>query len=271
MRRLIRSAARFAYQARGYHPTTIGRERFQTDPYHIGFWRDVSRGRWEPGTFRFLERSLRPDSIFLDVGAWIGPTTLYAARRCRRVYCFEPDPEAYRHLLWNLSRNRASNVVCFEAALARTSGMRRLWGHEGALGTSHSSLLAPERERLPNEQPGRVETAFAPTQVRTIGWDDWMREKRPGRIDCIKMDIQGGEFELLPAMRDYLAAERPALHVSVHGYLLPEEERHARVAEVLDLLRVYPVWRSESEEPVTPDAALSAASHEYVLVLERSA
>ena len=266
MRGLIRSAARLAYRARGYHPTTIGAERFRTDPDHIGFWRDVSRGRWEPETFRFLGRSLGPGSVFLDVGAWIGPTVLYAARRCRRVYGFEPDPVAYDYLLRNLALNHVTNAVPSAAALARASGTRPLWGVDGALGTSHSSLLAPARD------PVKTTTAAdAPVEIRTVGWDDWQREARPGRIDCIKMDIQGGEFELLPAMRDYLAAERPALHVSLHGYLLPERERSARIAEILDLLRVYPTWRSESGEPVAAEAALAAASGDCALVLERCA
>jgi FkbM family methyltransferase len=245
VRRLIRGTARLLHRVRGYHPARIGGERFRTDPDHIGFWRDVSRGRWEPATFRFLERSLGPDSVFADVGAWIGPTTLFAARRSRLVYGFEPDHDAYRYFLWNLRLNALANVVPMNAALGAETGMRRLYGAGGRLGTSQSSLLAAA------DQPSMP--------VLSIAWRDWLEIAKPGRIDCIKMDIEGGEFELLPAMRAQLEAERPALHLSLHAGRLPERERKERLAEVLDPLRVYPSWRNEAGEPVTPEALASVA------------
>jgi FkbM family methyltransferase len=254
VRRLIRGAARLLNRSRGYQPTRIGRERFRTDPDHIGFWRDVSRGRWEPAMFRFLEQSLGPGSVFADVGAWIGPTTLFASRRCRMVYCFEPDYEAYRYLLWNLELNARVNVVPFNAALGATTGMQRLWGAGDRLGTSRSSLLAAA------EQPSVL--------VSSVSWNDWLGIARPGRIDCIKMDIEGGEFELLPAMRAHLAAERPALCLSLHAGRLPERERDSRLAQILDLLRVYPCWRNEAGQTVTPEAfAAVALAGDCVLLL----
>lgn len=254
MRRLIRGAARLANRVRGYQPARIGRERFRTDPDHVGFWRDVSRGRWEPSMFRFLEQSLGPESVFVDAGAWIGPTTLFAARRCRVVYSFEPDYDAYRYLLWNLQLNTLTNAVPFNAALGATTGMRRLWGAGGRLGTSRSSLLAAA------EQPS--------TLVSSITWSDWLATAKPGRIDCIKMDIEGGEFELLPTMSGDLAARRPALHLSLHAGRLPERERKERLAEILDLLRIYPSWRNEAGQTVTPEAfAAVALAGDCVLLL----
>lgn len=245
MRRLIRAAARLACRARGYQPTSIGPERFRTDPDHIGFWRDVSRGRWEAETFHFLEESLLPDSVFADIGAWIGPTALFAARRCRLVYCFEPDPVAYRYLLWNLALNAQANVVPHHAALGSESGLRTLWGADGSLGTSQSSLLA--RAGQPS------------IRIQSIGWSDWLESARPGRIDCMKIDIEGGEFDLIPAMREYLAADRPALHLSLHASRLPEPDREERLDGLLDALRPYREWRIESGEGVTREAFATIA------------
>lgn len=260
MRQLIRSVARAANRMRGYQSIRIGRERFRTDPDHLGFWRDASRGRWEPQTFRFLEQSLGPDSVFADIGAWIGPTALYAARRCRRVYCFEPDPEAYRYLLWNLELNAQTNVVPFHVALGAECGMKPLWGAAGRLGTSRSSLLAPH---------GRSGVS---TEVCSVRWEDWLKVARPERIDCIKMDIEGGEFELLPAMRDYLSAGAPTLHLSLHAGSLAERERESRLGEIVDLLRLYPTWRSEAGEPMTPGSLVAAARRgDCTLLLERKA
>jgi FkbM family methyltransferase len=225
MRRLVRAGARLAYRARGYVSTRIDGVELRGDPYHIGFWRDVARGRWEAGTFSFVREHLRPSSTFLDVGAWIGPVTLSAARRCARVYAFEPDPDAYRFLLWNLDLNGIRNVVSFHEALGAETGIRSLSAREGAFGTSRSSLLASS---------GAPELSVAGR-----AWDDWLERVRPPRLDCIKVDIEGGEFELLPVMAKYLASERPSVHLSLHAESLPEPERRPRITHALESVRHY--------------------------------
>ena len=58
----------------------VGRARFQvTDDEHAAFWHRVVAGDWEPDSFRVLDRMLFPGCTYVDVGAWIGPLTLYAA------------------------------------------------------------------------------------------------------------------------------------------------------------------------------------------------
>jgi FkbM family methyltransferase len=242
VRRLLRGGARLLYRVRGYVPTRIDGVALKGDPYHIGFWRDVARGRWEPGTFAFLREHLRPDSTFLDVGAWIGPVALAASPRCAKVYCFEPDPAAYRFLLWNLDLNEIRNVVPFHAALGSRTEIRTLSGREGAFGTSRSSLLG---------------VAGAPEiGVQGWSWGDWLETVRPGRVDVIKLDVEGGELELLPAMAGYLRAKRPALHLSLHGELLPEGERRPRIAEVLEAVRHYRAIQDEDGRAIPFEEAL---------------
>lgn len=94
---LIR-ARKMGYRARGHVNGRLGGLPFRLDPYHSKFWRRAGRGDWEPETFAVLDAHLRGDADYLDIGAWIGPTVLYAARKARHVWCFEPDPTAYRHL-----------------------------------------------------------------------------------------------------------------------------------------------------------------------------
>ena len=99
------------YRALGYYPTKLGEYRFRCDPYHARFWWRAGAGRWEPETFEILARYATSEDVFYDVGAWIGPTAIYAGRACRRVYTFEPDPVAYHYLLWNIHLNALSNIT----------------------------------------------------------------------------------------------------------------------------------------------------------------
>lgn len=85
--------------------------------------------------------------MHVDIGAWVGPTVIFAARKSKRVYCFEPDYVACRYLLWNIQMNGLSNVVPFNCALPGSTGMRRLGPFLGnGFGNSTTSLIACNEE-----------------------------------------------------------------------------------------------------------------------------
>ncbi len=86
------------YRIRGQYDGRLADEAFRLDPYHSKFWRRATSGQWEPETLAVLRDHLDRDHDYLDIGAWIGPTVLYGARKARHVWCFEPDPVAFRHL-----------------------------------------------------------------------------------------------------------------------------------------------------------------------------
>ena len=57
--------------------------------------------------------------------------------------------------------------------------------------------------------------------------------------DCafVKMDIEGGEFDVLPAIAEYLAACRPSLLLSLHPRFLSDAS--SRVGPVKEALSCY--------------------------------
>jgi hypothetical protein len=73
--------------------------------YNPNFWEMVSSNIWEPYTFDILEKFLSKQHSYLDIGAWVGPTTLFGAQLAKKCYAFEPDPVAYSALIRNLDLN----------------------------------------------------------------------------------------------------------------------------------------------------------------------
>jgi hypothetical protein len=50
------------------------------------FWQDYfASGTWEAFTLDTIDTYVTPDSTYVDIGAWVGPTVLWAARRGGRV------------------------------------------------------------------------------------------------------------------------------------------------------------------------------------------
>uniref|UniRef100_A0A7S4PXH1 Uncharacterized protein n=1 Tax=Alexandrium monilatum TaxID=311494 RepID=A0A7S4PXH1_9DINO len=77
--------------------------------FYSKFWRR-QYSSWEPGTFRVLEQFAR-GAVVLDVGAWIGPTALWAAHVARRVVALEPATKAFEELTANLRANPGAEAV----------------------------------------------------------------------------------------------------------------------------------------------------------------
>lgn len=218
-------ARKMIYRARGYCDGVLAGERFRLDPYHSKFWRKASAGNWEPETFAVLDQFLDRDHDYLDIGAWIGPTVLYGARKARHVWCFEPDPEAFRALAWNIDLNGLGNVSAFAAALSRDVGIARMAGMRGEKGDSTTSLLNPG--------------GAAGTDVLTIGWEQFARSVDLSGVSLVKMDIEGAEFDVLPTLLPWLRKRRPALYLSTHGPYIDPEFRISRLRALAGMLDFY--------------------------------
>jgi FkbM family methyltransferase len=149
------------------------------------------RGYYERGLIDLLKDTLRPDDVFWDVGANIGAITLIAARRCRRVVAFEPDPRSLAVLIENLRLNGVTNVDVVPAALSNSTGLAVLHqAHEN--NTGMTSLVA-----------ARVK-AMGEVQVQVRRADDVLKERSVESPDVMKVDVEGAEHLVLLGAHDLL-------------------------------------------------------------------
>jgi FkbM family methyltransferase len=184
------------------------------DPRHARLWARLESGAWEPDTFAAMRLCLTAASLHLDLGAWIGPTVLYAAGLAGRIVAVEPDPVAMAALIANLALNpaRADRVLPVAAAVAAESGPLDLYAKE--FGESLTS-------RFPVAKARRL-TAYA------LGADDLLdRVIGEAAHVLVKVDVEGAEYDLVPALLTGLARRGLAvdLLLSLHGSLLAEADR----------------------------------------------
>ena len=76
------------------------------------FWHDFSTENWEPDTLRALSLMAGAGALTLyDIGAWIGPISLFSAALGLDVVSVEPDPAAFLTLRQNALSSRLSGKI----------------------------------------------------------------------------------------------------------------------------------------------------------------
>jgi len=77
---------------------------------NLSFWKD-SYGDWEISMFEIFDKYLDSNKIFIDIGGWIGGTTMYGCRKAKHVYSFEADKNSFDEICINLKTNCSNNYT----------------------------------------------------------------------------------------------------------------------------------------------------------------
>lgn len=202
-----------------------GDERLYVVPGHDWFWKIFEDGSWEPETFKIFDRFLTPESVMLDIGAWIGPTSMYAASRARQVFAFEPDPVAYKSLVQNLDFNAMDNVIPYPVAVSNKWGGIPFGAKTGFGDSMSSEIWAKDDSKVP-----------------AVALRSLLVELRP---DFIKVDIEGGEEKLFKFSHAALAEVKPTIHLSLHTPSFLDDLEGFRNS-VMANLDMYPFFYDEN-------------------------
>ncbi|HEX5725970.1 MAG TPA: FkbM family methyltransferase [Longimicrobiaceae bacterium] len=196
MDRLPRRAPPFAARL----APELGGMRFRCDLRDSVAREACFTGRYEPQETALLRALLGPGAVFVDVGANWGYFSLLAAHRVGpggRVLALEPDPRLFAVLRDNLAANGLRHAVALPLAAAEAPGTLALAGYEEAGGNwGVSSVVTAAAEAAPR---------FAVQGARV---DDVLDAQGVGRVDLLKLDVEGAELLALRGMRAGLAAGR---------------------------------------------------------------
>jgi FkbM family methyltransferase len=251
--------------------TTIGGQRHayfvQADDRLLTPWFALT-GRYETAATAFLLRTLRPDSHCLDIGSNFGYFLCLMARRCvhGQVLAVEPDAEVAALAQDNLFLNGVhDHAAVIRAAVADRAGTLTL--HRRSFRSGNTSLVAADRGFTDylNEPPAQ------PFTVPTLTIDT-LSERMGGRVDVVKIDVEGAEPLVLAGAAETIA-RNPAIVLLMEwspGQMASAGYAIADVVRQIAALGLRPALLTEKDErPLDIDVLLNLP-YQSSIILRRA-
>lgn len=180
------------------------------------FYLEVARWFKDKGdqTLR-LDYPLNEQSIVFDLGGYHGDFAADIYEKYgSKVYVFEPVPEFYEICLNRFKGN--SNIVCFNYGLSATNEYLNIQLAENASSISSPNSLGSTLK----------------VEVRSIV--ECIRDLNLNKIDLMKINIEGGEFDVLPAIIQSGDIKKITnLQIQFHNFIEDAHQKRERIRAFL--------------------------------------
>lgn len=166
-------------------------------------WNIYCLGIYEAYLTRYFLKMLQPDSIVLDVGAYVGQYTLLAAKYAPqgRIVAVEAHPESFRRLEHNTRRNNLPNVERLNLAAGAEIG--------------HMAFALSADSFTSSLLPADILSETPTMQVDVVPLDEIVYRLRLPGVDVVKVDVEGAEGQVLSGAQALLRQHKPALIIEV--------------------------------------------------------
>jgi FkbM family methyltransferase len=207
------------------------------------FWRASFSG-WEPDTERIYRALVRPGDVVVDVGAWIGPTVMFAcACQAGRILAIEPNPACQSSLdalAATIATKRSELLLC-NCGIYTGAGEMEFGSPTGkVIATSAASLRGTGT---------RIQVDTLPHVLAKYGI---------AAPTFVKIDIEGVEFDIADQIQSF--ADMPGTHVflSLHPPFVPDGNKRNGLLTALEKFDIY----DSSLRPMTHDTVATRVHSE---------
>ncbi|MEX0921059.1 MAG: FkbM family methyltransferase [Candidatus Pacearchaeota archaeon] len=144
-----------------------------------------------------IRRFIQNNSVILDIGANIGNHAIYFGKilKAKRIYCFEPQKEAFNILKRNIHLNDLEkNIVAYNEGLGNKNSKGRI------------------KERQKNNLGGSSIEESKKGELKIKRLDSLnIKEK----VSFIKIDVEGFEKEVLKGGQNFIIDNKPIVWIEV--------------------------------------------------------
>jgi FkbM family methyltransferase len=180
---------------------------------------------WFTHIYDVMGVPIRPGDVILDIGANQGFFTCYAAHKGARVFAFEPVPELFERVVFNVQQNGfADRVNVVQCAIGEQNREVELQV-SASLGGAQSSIVAAfsQNNHVPVERSITVQCKTLPEIID---------EYSISSIRMCKIDAEGAELEILRELKPHEVAKIQSIAMEYHFGAYPMDE----------LLRLLETW-----------------------------
>ncbi|WP_222851897.1 FkbM family methyltransferase [Cyclobacterium plantarum] len=161
------------------------------------------RGAHDWGPLFVLESILKKGATFIDIGANQGEYTLWGLRKVGlegMVVAYEPSNAIFQQLEENIRLNPqyTQAVKTRKLGLSNKPGKLKLYTKSGSNEGVNSIFPSEEHDVFLNE----INLSTLDKEVETLGWK---------RIDCLKIDVEGAELNVLLGAEKTIHKFRPII------------------------------------------------------------
>lgn len=181
---------------------------------------------YERENFDFLFQHCEEGHTILDIGAHIGLFSTIAAKKAGqsgKVYAFEPAPATIPVLHQTIRINGLRrNVVPVQQAMGAETGHITFYVSNDEADNSNSLVAYKEDRKLNGVK----------VEMNTI--DNFVQERQIRRVNFLKIDVEGAEFDTLHGGIETFKRFRPYFILAIHPE--PIQKKGDSLNDIFDLL-----------------------------------
>jgi FkbM family methyltransferase len=174
---------------------------------------------WQAKVYDDTLLPIRPEDVVVDIGAHIGAFAVRAARLAHRgqVYAYEASSSNYALLMKNRQLNGLENLHIKNRAISNQHGMMPFYtvAENGGLG----SLVQTTNDSR--------------EQVQAMPFTDIISENAIERIDLLKVDVEGAEYDILLNCPEDMLSRVQRVVMEYHEFR-GEERSHRDLVKLLE-------------------------------------
>ena len=164
---------------------------------------------YEQDNFEFLKEKCKPNDVIIDIGAHIGLFSCIAAKcigPTGKVYSFEPTPVTYEVLNKTIKINKLENIIePYDEAVGIKEGKTVFY---------ISELAGDNANSLVNYVDSRG--ALKGIDVKVTSVDNFVNKRKIGKVNFIKVDVEGAEYDTIRGAENTLKNLRPFCILAIH-------------------------------------------------------
>jgi FkbM family methyltransferase len=164
----------------------------------------VEYGYFEKGILNLFKKELKKDDTFLDIGANIGQHSLYASHFANQVYAFEPIQKIYDQFLKSVEKNQIKNIQVFNYGIGKEEKKMPIYGTASNMGAS-TVFKVPEKKFI--------------QEVNIVPLDELLQSKNINKVDFIKIDVEGYEWEVLQGAQKTIKQNKPKMIIEFSPHI----------------------------------------------------